>query len=51
MPVTERRSAVLPATGSVLGTVAGGLRVPDAVLVPVLAGTLVLSAAKVWRHP
>ena len=41
------------ALGSVTGTVIGGLLlgvVPDLVLVPALAGVLLLSAVKVWRH-
>lgn len=47
------RFVVLMTTGSIAGTVIGGLLlgvVPDVVLIPVLAGLLVLSAVKVWRH-
>jgi uncharacterized membrane protein YfcA len=47
-----RRVAVM-AGGSVAGTVLGGLLlgvIPDAVLVPFLAGLLLLSSIKVWRH-
>jgi len=49
----HRRFVVTMAVGSVVGTVVGGLLVgtiPDAVLIPALAGLLVLSAVKVWRH-
>lgn len=41
------------ALGSVVGTIVGGLLlgvVPSVVLVPVLAGLLVLSSVKVWQH-
>ena len=41
------------AGGSVLGTVLGGLLlgvVPSLVLIPLLAGLLVLSAMKIWSH-
>jgi uncharacterized membrane protein YfcA len=41
------------AFGSVIGTALGGLLlgvVPEAALVPALAGLLVLSSVKVWRH-
>lgn len=41
------------AAGSVLGASIGGLLlglVPDGVLLPLLAGILLLSAVKVWRH-
>jgi uncharacterized protein len=47
------RFAGIMAMGSVVGTLCGGLVlgvVPDAVLLPVLAGLLLLSAAKVWQH-
>lgn len=47
------RLVALLALGSAAGTVAGGLLVglvPEAVLVPLLAALLVLSAGKVWRH-
>ena len=47
------RFAGIMALGSVTGTLCGGLLlgvVPDAVLLPLLAGLLVLSAAKVWQH-
>ncbi len=50
----ERYAATLAmAAGSILGTVAGGALlgvVPDAVLVPLLALLLLLSARKVWQH-
>ncbi|GIJ52393.1 UPF0721 transmembrane protein [Virgisporangium aliadipatigenens] len=41
------------AAGSVTGTIAGGLllgAIPDTVLLPLLAGLLLLSSIKVWRH-
>jgi uncharacterized protein len=41
------------ALGSIVGTFIGGLLlelVPTAVLLPVLAAILVVSAVKVWRH-
>lgn len=41
------------AAGSIAGTFVGGLLlgiVPSAVLLPALAGILVISAVKVWRH-
>jgi uncharacterized membrane protein YfcA len=41
------------AAGSLLGTFLGGLLlglVSDAVLLPILAGILVISAVKVWKH-
>jgi uncharacterized protein len=41
------------ATGSIIGTFIGGLLlgiVPNAVLLPLLAALLLLSAVKVWRH-
>jgi uncharacterized protein len=44
---------VLMAVGSIAGTVLGGLLlgvVPSAVLIPVLAVLLLVSAVKVWRH-
>lgn len=44
---------VVMAAGSVVGTIAGGALlgiVPAGVLVPLLAGLLLLSARKVWRH-
>ncbi|MFI2577428.1 sulfite exporter TauE/SafE family protein [Streptomyces rochei] len=47
------RLVAVMAAGSVAGTVLGGLLlgvVPDAVLVPFLAGLLLLSSIKVWRH-
>lgn len=47
------RFAGIMALGSVTGTLCGGLLlgvVPEAVLLPLLAGLLVLSAAKVWQH-
>ena len=52
--VGENRAFVLVmAAGSVLGAFVGGRLlglVADAVLLPVLAIILVVSAAKVWRH-
>jgi uncharacterized membrane protein YfcA len=42
------------AAGSVVGTFIGGLLLgiaPNAVLLPLLAALLVISAMKVWRHP
>lgn len=48
------RFVLVMAVGSATGTVVGGLLlgvVPEAVLVPVLAGLLVLSAWKVAQHP
>ena len=50
----ERPFLAALAVGSLVGTVAGVLLVgvvPDAVLLPVLAAVLVLSAGKVRRHP
>jgi uncharacterized membrane protein YfcA len=44
---------LLIATGSLVGTFLGGLLlglVSDAVLLPILAGILVISAVKVWKH-
>lgn len=44
---------VVMAAGSVFGTFIGGLLLgltPDAVLLPLLAALLLLSAVKVWRH-
>ena len=41
------------AAGSIAGTIVGGLMlgvVPTGVLVPLLAGLLLASAVKVWRH-
>jgi len=41
------------ATGSIIGTAAGGALlgvVPSAVLTPLLALLLMLSARKVWQH-
>jgi uncharacterized protein len=41
------------AVGSIAGTVLGGLLLgvaPSAVLIPVLAVVLLVSAVKVWRH-
>jgi uncharacterized protein len=41
------------AAGSIVGTFAGGLLlglVPNHILLPILAGLLLLSAVKVWRH-
>ena len=47
------RFAGIMAMGSVVGTLCGGLLlgvVPNAVLLPALAGLLFLSAVKVWQH-
>ena len=47
------RFVLFMAAGSILGTLIGGLLlgvVPNAVLLPLLAGLLVISAVKVWRH-
>ena len=47
------RFAGIMALGSVVGTLCGGLLlgvVPDAVLIPLLAGLLLLSSIKVWQH-
>ena len=41
------------ATGSIMGTVLGGLLlgvVPSTVFIPILAALLLISAVKVWRH-
>ena len=49
----NRRFVLAMAAGSVAGSVAGGLLlgvVPEAVLVPLLTGLLLVSAVKVWRH-
>ena len=45
--------AIAMTAGSILGTVIGGLllgAIPNAVLIPLLVGILVLSSVKVWRH-
>ena len=44
---------VIMAAGSLVGTFVGGLLlgiVPSAVLLPMLAAILVVSALKVWQH-
>ncbi|WP_113132886.1 sulfite exporter TauE/SafE family protein [Hyphomicrobiales bacterium] len=49
----NKRFLLVMASGSVLGTFIGGLLlgvVPNAVLLPVLAVIMVISAVKVWRH-
>jgi len=49
----NRSFLIAMAVGSVVGTVVGGLLlgiVPSIVLVPLLAGLLLLSAGKVWQH-
>ena len=49
----NRRLVLLMAAGSILGSFIGGRLlglVPNAVLLPLLAMILVLSAVKVWRH-
>lgn len=52
--LAENRTFVLVmAIGSIIGTGIGGQLlgiVPSAVLLPLLAGILLLSAAKIWRH-
>jgi uncharacterized membrane protein YfcA len=50
---TERRVVVFMAAGSVLGAFLGGRLlnvVPAGVLLPLLAGVLLVSAVKVWNH-
>ena len=49
----NRRFVLAMALGSIVGAAAGGQLlgvVPSAVLLPVLAAILVISAVKVWRH-
>lgn len=49
----DRAFVLVMAVGSVAGTFVGGYLlglVPGTVLLPALAGILILSAAKVWRH-
>jgi hypothetical protein len=49
----NRRFVLVMAAGSILGSFLGGLLlgvVPNAVLLPLLAVILVLSAVKVWTH-
>jgi uncharacterized membrane protein YfcA len=49
----ERRFLAVMATGSIVGAFVGGQLlgiVPSAVLLPILAAILVVSAVKVWRH-
>lgn len=49
----DLRFTAVMALGSVVGTLCGGLLlgvVPDAVLLPLLAGLLLVSAVKVWQH-
>jgi uncharacterized membrane protein YfcA len=49
----NRRFVLVMAAGSIAGTFIGGVLlgiVPDAVLLPVLAAILLVSAAKVWGH-
>ena len=49
----NRRFVPLMASGSVVGTVLGGLAVgvvPDSVLIPLLTAVLLISARKVWGH-
>ena len=50
----QSRSFVLVmALGSIVGTFIGGRLlgiVPSAILLPLLAGILIISAVKVWRH-
>lgn len=44
---------LIMATGSIVGTVLGGLLlgvVPSTVLIPILAALLLISAVRVWRH-
>lgn len=47
------RFVLVMAVGSIVGTFIGGLLlgiVPTSILLPLLAGILVISAYKVWRH-
>ena len=49
----NRRFVLVMAAGSVVGSFSGGQLlgiVPTAVLLPLLAAILVISAVKVWRH-
>lgn len=49
----NKRFVIVMAAGSIVGTYVGALllgSVPSAVLLPILAGILLLSAIKVWRH-
>ncbi len=49
----ERRFVAWMAAGSITGTFIGGMLlgvVPDHVLLPLLAGLLIISSVKVWRH-
>jgi uncharacterized membrane protein YfcA len=49
----NRRFVLVMTAGSILGSFIGGWLlgcVPSAVLLPLLALILILSAAKVWRH-
>jgi len=49
----NRRFVLVMAAGSIVGSFIGGRLlglVPNSVLLPLLAGILVLSALKVWRH-
>jgi uncharacterized membrane protein YfcA len=49
----NRAFLLVMAAGSIVGTFVGGLLlglVPSALLLPVLAAILVISAVKVWRH-
>lgn len=51
--VSHWHFALIMAAGSIVGTFVGGRLlgvVPSAVLLPVLAAILILSAIKVWRH-
>ncbi|EAR22710.1 hypothetical protein [Nitrococcus mobilis] len=52
--LAENRTFVLVmAIGSIIGAGIGGQLLgimPSAVLLPLLAGVLLLSAAKIWRH-
>jgi len=49
----NRAFLLVMAAGSIIGTFIGGMLlgiVPSGILIPVLAGILLLSAIKVWRH-
>ena len=49
----NRRFVVIMAAGSIVGTFIGGQLlgvIPSALLLPLLAAILVVSAVKVWRH-
>jgi len=50
---TNKGFVLAMATGSIIGTVLGGLllgAVPEGVLIPLLVALLLASSVKVWRH-